>query len=180
MSVNNTNPNQSVNQAGQAGGKPMSKRPRKLSDYGQQLQEKQKTKRDYGLREKQFRRYFTEAAKNRAQTGQALLTLLEQRLDNVIFRAGLALSRPHARQMVSHRQWVINDHRVSVPSTQVKVGDKIVPAKGVNVEYRKDVNRPEWLTVSEKTKEIKVKRAPTNQELPIEYDSQKIIEFYSK
>lgn len=153
---------------------------KKISEYGYQLQEKQKTKLVYGVREAQFRRYFEIAAKNRAQTGKTLLQLLERRLDNVVFRSGLALSRPHARQMVSHRHFTLNGRRVSAPSTSVSPGDVIAPVKISGRELRQDITPSNWLSVDKKTLKIKVDRIPEDNDLPIEFDTQKIVEFYSR
>lgn len=153
---------------------------RKVTDYGLQLAEKQSMKRTYGMREKQFRRYFAQAAKNRQQTGQALLVELERRLDNVIFRAGLALSRAQARQMVSHRHIMVNGSRVRTPSQLVVPGDSIKPYSGSSLEFHNEMPKLHWLTVNPKTREIKINHLPEASELPIEFDYQKVIEFYSK
>jgi small subunit ribosomal protein S4 len=155
-------------------------RQRKVSDYGQQLIEKQKTKRAYGLREEQFRRYFKAAAKFRGQTGLILLQCLERRLDNVLFRAGLAKSRAHARQKVSHRHILLNGRRVNIPSQQVKVGDVIEFYKQQAVQFYPEVPQAEWLKVDKKTGRITVQRLPEAADLPTEFDTQKIIEFYSR
>lgn len=156
------------------------KRQRKVTEYGTQLQEKQKTKQAYGLREKQFRRYFTQASKNRSQTGQTLLELLERRLDNVVFRAGLARSRAQARQYVLHRHFLLNSKRVNISSIIVNVGDIITPVKKEFHEIRQEVAPATWLIVNKKTLEIKVDHLPGSTELPVEFDTQKIVEFYSR
>ncbi len=155
-------------------------RQKKITEYGAQLQEKQRLRNNYGLREKQFRRYFTLASKQRGQTGRVLLETLERRLDNVLFRAGLALSRAHARQLVSHRHFRLNGHRVNIPSIMVSVGDKIEPHKKELVTIRPETVDMKWLDLDKKTMSVTVKSFPDESELPIEFDTQKVIEFYSR
>jgi len=156
------------------------KRPRKITEYGYQLQEKQKAKAAYGIREKQFRNYYTVAAKDRAQTGNTLLQILELRLDNVIFRAGLAKTRSQARQLVSHRHFKLNGRRVSIASIQVSVNDIIEPNKTSTLEFNKELPCPKWLKVNPKLFKISVERVPNEDELPLEFDTQKIVQFYSR
>lgn len=153
---------------------------KKVTEYGLQLQEKQKTKLAYGLREKQFRLYFIQASKNRAETGQIFLRTLESRLDNVVFRAGLATSRSHARQLISHRHFALNGRRVNIPSIIVKASDVLKPhsTKKVNFEAERPV--APWLDLNKKTLVITVERLPRAQELPLEFDTQKIVQFYSR
>lgn len=169
---------------GQGTGQPQqrtqSKRPKKISEYGQQLIEKQKTKREYGMREAQFRRYFNESSKFSGQTGTVLLQTLERRIDNVIFRAGLAKTRPQARQLASHRHFMLNDKRISVASILVKENDVIKPYKPSDINFNPDVVEVDWLKTEKKSGKITIKRIPTGSDLPIEFDTQKIIEFYSK
>lgn len=155
-------------------------RPKKLTEYGQQLVEKQKTKQAYGLRETQFRRYYNTAAKFRGKTGEMLLQTLERRLDNVLFRAGFAKTRAQARQLVNHRHIILNDVRVSIPSALVSVGDVMRPYKTTNLEFHPEAPEADWLKVDKKTGKIEVKRLPENTDLPIEFDTQKIVEFYSR
>lgn len=171
--MNNSNPTTAT----KTQGKPT--RQKKLTEYGVQLQEKQKARRNYGLREAQFRKYFEQASKFAGKTGDMLLTYLEQRLDNVIFRAGFTLSRRQARQMINHRHFVLNGVRVSIPSIQVKNGDIISLHKPITLpEHSKsDVS---WLTTDTKKQTITVKELPSSSDLPIEFDTQKIIEFYSR
>lgn len=152
---------------------------RKISQYGYQLIEKQSLRNAYGMRETQFRRYFNIASKFRGQTGMVLLQILEKRIDNVIFRAGLAKTRAQARQMVSHRRFMYNGTRITVASTIVKPGDVIEPYKP-GIEILKEIKAPNWLKVDQKTGKIEVTRVPDNDELPMEFDTQKVIEFYSK
>ncbi len=157
-----------------------SRRPKKLTEYGQQLVEKQKTKRSYGMREKQFRRYFAIAAKFRGKTGEILLQTLERRLDNVVFRAGLATTRAQARQGISHRHFTLNGQRVSIPSILVNAKDVIAPHKTDDFVYNPEAAIADWLKVDKKTGKIVVERLPESGELPLEFDTQKIIEFYSR
>jgi len=156
------------------------KRQKKISQYGTQLKEKQSLRNSYGLREEQFRRYFNIAAKFRGQTGMVLLQLLEIRLDNIIFRAGLAKTRAQARQMVSHRHIKLNGQRTSIPSIQVKKGDIVEPYKSGKFEILKEIKAPDFLKVDTKSGKIEVKRLPESDELPLEFDTQKVIEYYSK
>ncbi|MEK7535333.1 MAG: 30S ribosomal protein S4 [Patescibacteria group bacterium] len=160
--------------------KPTSQRRRKLTEYGVQLQEKQKTKQAYGLRERQFRLYFQSAAKNRSETGNTLLQTLESRLDNVIFRSGLAISRPQARQLISHRHFSLNGRRVSIPSILVRPGDNIVPHSLKTVHFTPEHGVSPWLDLNKKTLKVTVERLPNNEELPLEFDTQKIVQFYSR
>ncbi|QQG50114.1 MAG: 30S ribosomal protein S4 [Candidatus Berkelbacteria bacterium] len=159
--------------------KPQS-RQKKISEYGSQLQEKQRLRNNYGLREKQFRRYFETATKQHGQTGRALLESLERRIDNVLFRAGFALSRAHARQLVGHRHFRLNGVRVDIPSISVKAGDVIEPHDKGLVQLRPETVELDWLDVDKKALKITVKSLPTETELPIEFDTQKVIEFYSR
>lgn len=155
-------------------------RQKKITEYGAQLQEKQKTRNAYGLREAQFRRYYQQAAKFRGQTGAMLLQYLERRIDNVIFRAGLAKTRAQARQLVSHRHIVLNRRRINVPSHQVSIGDVIEFHNRNHVEFHPETAQADWLKVDKKTGRITVERIPETTDLPIEFDTQKIIEFYSR
>jgi small subunit ribosomal protein S4 len=155
-------------------------RQRKITQYGSQLLEKQNLRNAYGMREAQFRRVYEFAAKFRGQTGTILLQMLERRLDNVLFRAGLAKTRSQARQLASHRHIKLNGARVSIASITVKKGDIIEPYKMTAIEILKEVKAPDWLKVDHKTGKTEVTRLPESDELPIEFDTQKVIEFYSK
>jgi len=157
------------------------KRPNKVTEYGTQLQEKQKLRNDYGLREKQFRKYFEQAAKQRGQTGQELLTTLERRLDNVVFRAGLALSRAQARQLISHRHFKLNDRRVNIASILVNKGDLISHVGKFKLENKPEKSKVGWLELDKKGTVITIKDLPSAEDLPlIEFDTQKVVEFYSR
>ncbi|OGM11583.1 30S ribosomal protein S4 [Candidatus Woesebacteria bacterium RBG_16_34_12] len=156
----------------------------KVSQYGQQLREKQKIKRLYGIYEKQFRRYVTQAVKSKGNTGNRLLSLLERRLDNTVYRLGFAPTRPAARQYVSHRHILVNDKKVNIPSYQVKNGDTVsltstaaeIPA--VQKRLNEDLKLPKWL----KRKAIigKVVGIPLADDVPEPISIQDIIEFYSR
>lgn len=155
-------------------------RQKKITEYGAQLQEKQKAKMAYGLRERQFAKLYVDASKDKSQTGNTLLSMLETRLDNVLFRSGIASTRSHARQLVSHRHFKVNNHRVSVPSIMVKPGDVIEPYKVKNLEAKPDTAAVKWLKIDKKSLKIVVERLPEENELPVEFDTQKIVQFYSR
>lgn len=152
---------------------------RRLSEYGQQLREKQKAKRIYGVRERQFRRYLREASRSKGRTGEVLLQLLERRLDNTVYRAGFAKSRPHARQMVSHGLIKVNGRRVTIPSFLVSVGDKITFAKKELTLYD-EVVRPSWLKLSKREKVVEAVALPQREDLGAEIDESLVLEFYSR
>ncbi|MGA3291770.1 MAG: 30S ribosomal protein S4 [Candidatus Microgenomates bacterium] len=155
------------------------------SRYGQQLREKQKVKRLYGILEKQFRKYAEEAFKTKGNTGEALLVNLERRLDNVIYRLGFAPSRPSARQIVSHRHVLVNGKKVNIPSYRLSVGDTVsldskasgIPEVGKVVE-RKDFKIPSWL--EKKALVGKVAALPKREDITEPISEQDIVEFYSR
>lgn len=165
-----------------------SKRPRKLSNYGIQLREKQKVKRIYGVMEKQFRRYFEIASKAKGVTGKVLLQFLERRLDNTIFQAGFALSRDQARQMVGHGWVYVNQHRVNVPSYLIKNNDTIevkAKPKGLeslrgNLKISAERTRPSWLEVDTEKLTAKIARLPEKEDIAMPIQEQLIVELYSK
>jgi len=144
-----------------------------------QLREKQKVKRIYGAREEQFRRYFKMALKGKGNTGGILLRILERRLDNVLYRAGFAKSRPHARQMVGHGHIKVNGKRVTIPSYLVEIGDKMILAEKDAPLYD-EVVKPSWLKVSKAKKEAEVKALPTREDAGADIDESLIVEFYSR
>lgn len=152
---------------------------RRLSDYGRQLREKQKAKRIYGVRERQFRRYFTEALRSREKTGEVLLQLLERRLDNVAYRAGFSKSRPHARQIISHGLIKVNGRRATIPSLLTEVGDKIALAKKEAILYD-EVVRPAWLKVKKDEKVAEIISLPGRDEIGAEVDEKLVVEYYSR
>lgn len=165
-----------------AGQKPAMRgpRPKKQSEYGKQLSEKQKARFEYGLREGQFSRYFKEASKSTISTGQALFTNLELRLDNVVYRTGIAKSRKMARQLVGHGLILVNDKRISVPSYRVSEGDTITLKKPDMFEYNKEMEVPSWISYNQKTKTAKVERLPKADDIVTDINAQLIIEYYSR
>ncbi len=158
----------------------------KLSVYGTQLREKQKAKRLYGIMERQFRNYFKKAAAMSGNTGEHLARLLETRLDNTVYRLGLAKTRPQARQMVSHAMFLVNGIKVNIPSYQVKVGDiiELRPNKQAKKLFNdlsdrlKNHTVTSWLHREEDTKG-KVVSMPQGEDLKEVYDPKLIVEFYS-
>ncbi len=157
---------------------------RKLSDYGVQLKEKQKVKYLYGILEKQLRRLYNEASTNPTATGAALITLLERRLDNVVFRLGYAPTRAAARQMVNHGHVQVNGGKMDIPSYQVDVGDVIyLKDSGKNIPYVKELfeeapSIPEWLERQGPAGTIS--RLPVRADVVEDIDEQLIIEYYSR
>jgi len=164
------------------------KRLGKVSEYGRQLRAKQTAKRIFGLSEKQFHRYFKKADASKAVTGEALLQLLETRLDNTIYRAGLAMTRAQARQFASHGIFLLNGRRIDVPSAQVKPGDVIEvrpskkgsPVFAKNLEELEGYTIPSWLSVDAKKLAIEVKALPEAQHFEMLIEPQPIVEFYSR
>ena len=156
---------------------PFSRGP-KLSEYGKQLREKQKARFTYGLREKQFRNYFSRAARAGEATGEVLLQTLERRLDNVIYRLDLAMSRAQARQMVNHGHVTVNDQKVTIPSYLVKEGDIVALVK-MDPQVR-ETPIPEWLDFDKKKKAGTVKHMPTRDSIDLDINEQLIVEFYSR
>jgi len=161
---------------GQAGAKLRRKRG---SDYSIQLQEKQKARAIYGLREKQMRKFFAEARKIKGATGERLLQILESRLDNIVFRSGWVSSRDKARQVVNHGHISVNGKKVSIPSYQVKPGDQIGQIKTIENET-KEKDLPTWIKIGKNSKEIEIERLPKLEELNNAFDVQLITEFYSR
>jgi small subunit ribosomal protein S4 len=163
-----------------------SHRRKKESEYGIQLQEKQKAKYTYGILERQFRKTFAAAAKKKGITGEVLLQLIEARLDNVVFRLGIAPTRRAARQLVSHRHIVVNGDVVNVPSYSLKEGDVIgVREKAKSLEVIIDSlasrsNKFSWLDWDEEKKQGKFMNYPPREEIPENIREQLIVELYSK
>lgn len=159
---------------------------RKLSEYGIQLREKQKVKRIYGIFERQFEKYFNMASRQKAATGDALLNILETRLDNVVYRLNLARTRYQARQLVSHGHIKVNGKRVTIPSYNVKIGDIInLSEKASNWDFikklqdeTKDSNMPAWL--EKQAAAGKVKSLPKREDIDAEINERLIVEFYSR
>ena len=161
---------------------------RKLSEYGMQLREKQKAKFIYGVLEKPFRNYYKKADKMPGMTGPNLMALLESRLDNVIFRLGLARTRMEARQIVDHKMILVNGKQVNIPSYLVKAGDTIeVKEKCKSYQRFKDVLEatngrlvPEWLEFDSEALKGSVKELPTRDMIDVPVDEVQIVELYSK
>lgn len=160
----------------------------KESEYRLQLQEKQKARFTYGVMEKQFRRYYEEAVRRSAVTGEELLRILESRLDNVVYRAGLARTRRMARQLVSHGHFTVNGVKVDIPSYRVSQYDIIdVREKSLNTlpfqiarETAGDRPIPGWLQVVGERQRILVHQLPTREQIDVPLSEQLIVEFYSK
>lgn len=164
------------------------KRSRKASDYGFQLKEKQKLRRQYGMQEGQFHRFFEKALRAKGVTGENLLQNLELRLDNVIYRMGFAVSRPAARQFVLHKHVTVNGHVANVPSMIVKVGDVIVvrdrprsrDAATHAVEAATTNQTPTWISIDPKAFKGEILSVPTREEIAPVVDEQAIVELYSR
>jgi len=164
------------------------KRRGRVIGYGAQLREKQKVKRIYGILERQFRNYFKKASLKKGITGEILLTLLERRLDNVVYRLGFSTSRPQARQLVSHGAVLVNGKKVDVPNYQVKPADLITitpkAAKNTFVEQAlssaKGRGIPEWLELDSDNLKGKVLREPKRSDILYPINEQLIVELYSK
>jgi small subunit ribosomal protein S4 len=162
--------------------------PQRVSEFGTQLREKQKAKVIYGVMERQFRRYYETASKKVGVTGDALLQILELRLDNVVFRLGFAATRPQARQLVSHGFFQVNGHKVNIPSFQVKVGDELkVRAPKADSQYIKNTQvtlnahkTAEWLMLDPKQLSGKVLSKPTRDQMDRSINTQLIVEYYSR
>lgn len=160
---------------------------KKVSEYGLQLREKQKVRRIYGVLERQFRNYFEKADKQKGITGENLLIMLERRMDNVVFRMGLAASRTQARQLVRHGHIFVNGKRLDIPSALVRVGDvlTIAPSSSSN-EYFKALAQekpriiPAWLTFDPNTMNGKVERFPSREDIDAPIAEHLIVELYSK
>jgi small subunit ribosomal protein S4 len=163
-------------------------RRKKDTEYGLQLREKQKVKRIYGVLEKQFRRYFDIASRQKGVTGENLLQILEKRLDNTIYRLGFAESRRQARQVVRHGMVLVNGKKVDIPSYSLKAGDKIAVAESfkANVGVKRSLEMlqkrgvPEWLEVDTTALAGTFKKVPTKNEIALPVQEQLIVELYSK
>ena len=161
---------------------------KKTTENGLQLREKQKTKRIYGLQEKQFHKYYEEAERQKGVTGANMLVLLEERLDNVVYRMGLGVSRSQARQFVNHGLITVNGKRVTIPSYQIKVGDVVSvkenkqeqPAFVALKQSKKAANLPKWLDFDPATLTGKVLAKPTREDIDMSIQEHMIVELYSK
>ncbi len=160
----------------------------KTSEYGQQLREKQKAKRYYGLLENQFRNYFELAERRPGQTGENLLAILESRLDNVVYRLGFAMSRAEARQLVSHGHFTVNGRKVNIPSFLVKPGmvvslkdsSKSLEKIKANVEANAFRQPPKWLEYDANNMIAKVTAVPAREDIDLPIEEHLIVELYSK
>jgi len=160
----------------------------KFSEYGQQLREKQKARRIYGVFERQFRRYFKEADRRRGVTGEILLQLLESRLDSVVYRMGLARSRTEARQLINHGHFQVNGRRVDIPSFLTRIGDEVaVREKSKNkpvfkqiIEERDQHTVVDWLEADREKLQGKVIRIPQREEIDVPVTEHLIVELYSR
>ena len=160
---------------------------KKVSEYGQQLREKQKVKRIYGVQEGQFRAYYEKADRMKGITGENMLSLLERRLDNVIYRMGFGVSRAQARQLVNHGHFLVNGRKVNIPSFVVKAGDVITvkESKASNkyfevIKASKVSNLPKWLEFDPEKLEGKVIALPARDDVDSQIAEHKIVELYSK
>lgn len=159
---------------------------KKLSDYALHLNEKQKIRLTYLVSEKQFAKYYNNAAKKKGVTGTILLQTLESRLDNVVFRAGFAATRKQSRQIVNHGHVLVNGKKVDIPSFLVKAGD-VITFRARSVDYLKSVLEPidtaiapAWMTIDRDALKITFDRIPEREELDPEFKEQLVIEYYSK
>lgn len=163
-------------------------RNKKLSEYGMQLREKQKAKKYYGLLENQFYHYFELAEKMSGQAGENLIKLLESRLDNVVYRAGFAMSRPEARQLVKHSHFTVNGKKVNIPSYLLKAGDVVeIRSKSMSLDKFKAVIEANsakpalnWLSVDRAKGSATVVNLPSREEIDLPVQEHLIVELYSK
>ena len=161
---------------------------KKMREYGLQMREKQKTRRYYGVLEKQFVNYYEEAARQQGMTGENLLKLLERRFDNVVYRMGLASSRKEARQLVLHGHFTINGKKANIPSILVKSGDVIAVAENFRksekckalAEALETKISPKWLDVDKTNLVAKVVALPEREDVDFDFEEQLIVELYSK
>ena len=161
---------------------------KKMSEYGLQLREKQKAKFIYGVLEKPFRNYYEKADRMKGMTGENLMTMLESRLDNVVFRAGFARTRKEARQIVDHKHVLVNGKQVNIPSYLVKAGDVIeIKDKCKGAQRYKDILEvtggrlvPEWVDADQEALKATVKELPTRDMIDVPVDEMLIVELYSK
>ena len=161
---------------------------KKMGEYGVQLREKQTTRRYYGVLEKQFKNYYEEAARKEGMTGENLLVLLERRLDNTVYRMGLAESHKEARQLVLHAHFTLNGKKVNIPSLLVKPGDVISVKESSRssekfkalAESLESKTAPKWLDLNKADLSAKVVAFPAREDIDFEFNEQLIVELYSK
>ena len=161
-------------------------RPKRKSEFGSQLIEKQKLRFNYGLGERQIQRLFREAKRDKAPTGEKLLELLERRLDNFVFRAGFAPTAVAARQLVRHKHVLLNGRSVNIPSIRIRPGDRITlteRARKIPVVIEElaepALSRPEWLAFDEASLSAQVMRTPSADEVPFPVEVQQVVEYYA-
>jgi len=160
----------------------------RTSDYGLQLREKQKLKRMYGVLEKQFRKYFEEADRRKGNTGETLISLLESRFDNVVYRMGFGSTRAEARQLVSHKAFMLNGHTANVPSIQIKPGDVITVREKAKkqtriqeaLELANSQGMPQWVSVDATKLEGTFKQAPDRADVARDVNESLVVELYSR
>jgi len=161
---------------------------KKVEEYGRQLREKQRARRYYGVLERQFKNYFVTADRKEGMTGENLLTLLELRFDNVVYRMGMAESRKEARQLVLHGHFRLNGKKATIPSMRLKVGDVITLKEGSRsseklkelIDALKDRIVPKWLDLDKDNVVAKVVALPTREDIDFPFEEQLIVELYSK
>jgi small subunit ribosomal protein S4 len=161
---------------------------KKMGEYGVQLREKQATRRYYGVLERQFKNYYEEADRKEGMTGENLLVLLERRLDNTVYRMGLAESHKEARQLVLHAHFTLNGKKVNVPSILVKPGDVVAVKESSRAsakfkalaEALESKNAPKWLDVDKTNLQAKVVSFPAREDIDFDFNEQLIVELYSK
>ena len=166
----------------------LTRRSRKMSEYGLQLREKQKAKFIYGVLEKPFRNYYEKADRMKGMTGENLMTMLESRLDNVVFRMGFARTRREARQVVGHKHILVNGKCINLPSYRVKAGDVVeVKESSKSIQRFKDIMEvtagrltPEWIDVDKEALKGTVSALPRREQIDVPVDEMLIVELYSK
>jgi small subunit ribosomal protein S4 len=163
-------------------------RRRKVGEYGLQLREKQKVRKSYSVLERQFRNYFAKADQRKGMTGENLLRMLEMRLDNVVYRMGFASSRAQARQLVGHGHFAVNGRPTNIPSFATKVGDRIEVRDSrrgreifkVAAETMKSAQIPEWVSSDPSKLSGTVLQEPAREQMPLEFNEQLVVEYYSR
>jgi small subunit ribosomal protein S4 len=163
-------------------------RRRKVSEFGIQLREKQKVRKTYSVLEKQFRNYFEKAEQRKGMTGENLLRMLEMRLDNVVYRMGLARSRAEARQLVTHGHFTVNGRPTNIPSYGTKTGDRVEVRESrrgreyfkTAAETVKAAQIPEWVSVDAAKLSGSILSEPAREQMPMEFNEQLVVEFYSR
>jgi len=158
--------------------------PRKISEFGRRLREKQKLRFFYGVSERQIRIYFENARKSRGVTGDNLLAQFERRLDNVVYRSGIATSRREARQMVNHGHFNVNGHMVDIASYTVREGDMVGLKRGdselMGARFATKKTSPVWLLLDATAKSIRIAHVPKREEIDVPVEEQLVVEFYSR